>query len=571
MARFTGLCMNLNITQKLIVGFLIVIMFSVMVGTFAYVSLSQVAEELLQISDSLDPLVTKEQKVIMKAGKTIISIKRYKISLFIFIMLSFIVTLGVSLFLANKFTDPIISLSKKTELIGQGHLNERIEVNSHDEIGELAKTFNNMASSLQERQRELERANLELEKQDRVLLEANEKLEKLNAVKSDFLSTVSHELRTPLTVIKGYVSLIRNQRLGPINAQQSKGLSAADERADHLNSLISDLLDLSRIESNKFEIRQENLDFCELAEMTINSMKPLFQKKKVHFRSRLPGGLGQVYADRQKISQVLTNLLSNAIKFTPEGGEIILEAMSDVEGEGESQSANPDFIQVNVKDSGIGLDEGETEKIFNKFYQVDNSTTREYGGTGLGLCIAKNIVELHHGQIWAKSRKGEGSIFSFIIPKTQESMHLTRKLPDMMETPPLPCPEVNPERPKEGSGRNILIVEDDSQIRELICTCIGLEHWNVLVAKDGIEAIEKIFQGSIDLVLLDINLPRLNGFDVCQIMKTSEKTKNIPVIILSASAQQSEIDQGFRMGANDYITHPFVPDDVVKRISTLIG
>jgi len=459
-------------------------------------------------------------------------------------------------------------------LIGQGKLNERIEISnqdSKDEIGKLARTFNRMASSLQDRQIEIEKVNQKLERRDRVLREANEKLHQLNAIKSDFLSTVSHELRTPLTVIKGYVSLMKNQRLGPINTRQKKGLIAADERADHLNNLINDLLDLSRIESNKYEIRQKSLDFAELAEETTNSMKPLFQKKKIHFKSRIPSVLSKVYADKQKISQVLTNLLSNAIKFTPDGGEIILETLLDKEEKIGKGISPKNFIQINVIDNGIGLAENEMKKIFDKFYQADNTATREYGGTGLGLCIAKNIVELHHGQIWIKSPKEGGSIFSFTLPKSHEAMHSANKLQGAQEGPYIKHNEKDENKQKKTLKQKILVVEDDPEICDLIVTCISSEHWNIFTAKDGLEALEKIFQDPVDLIVLDINLPRLNGFDLCQIVKTNEKTKNIPVLILSALAQRSEIDQGFRMGADDYITHPFVPDEVVKRICTLIS
>ena len=594
-------------------------LFSVTVGTFAYVSLLQVTRELREISANLDPAISRDKEIIQKAYQLIAMATRYKAILFAFTMISFIVTLGISLFLANKFTDPIISLSKKAELIGRGQLTERIDTSSRacgshsacgshgDEIEELARTFNQMASSLQDRQIEVERVNQELERRGQVLCEANAKLEKLNAVKSDFLSTVSHELRTPLTVIKGYISLIKNQRLGPVNEQQLKGLTIADERSDHLNSLISDLLDLSRIELDRYEIRQEVLDFAALAKMIADSMLPLFKKKGVRFKICIPAGLPHVYADKQKVSQVLTNLLSNAIKFTPVQGEVIMEALPDVEkgvySALESDNRDPlsvkgstvngqrptvngtsisqnwpsqDFIQINVRDTGIGLAEDDAGKIFDKFYQVDNSNTREYGGTGLGLCIARNIVDLHHGRMWVKSKKGEGSVFSFALPKAS-SGRLQGRVNDACHSSKeekfYPSPfTLQPSSPE----RKILVVDNNPITRELIITCISKgalisQNWKIFTAHDGIEALEKIFQDPLDLILLDINLPRLNGYDLCQIVKTNEKTKNIPLIILSASAQRSEIDRGFQMGANDYITHPFVPEEIVQRIGSLIG
>ena len=575
--------MNLNITQKLMVGFLVVILFSVTVGTFAYVSLLQVRREIEEITIKLDPAISRDREIIQKAYQLMAMAASYKAILFAFTMLSFIVTLGVSLFLANKFTDPIISLSKKAELIGRGQLTERIDIgsiaggNCGDEIGELVRTFNQMAASLQDRQIEVERVNQELERRGQVLCEANAKLERLNAIKSDFLSTVSHELRTPLTVIKGYISLIKNQRLGSVNEQQLKGLTIADERADHLNSLISDLLDLSRIELDRYEVRQEVLNFAALAKVTADSMLPLFKKKGVRFKTRIPSGILQVYADKQKVSQVLTNLLSNAMKFTPVQGEVILEALPDVE-EGacgasiENWPARRDFIQVNVRDTGIGLDEDEADKIFDKFYQVDNSITREYGGTGLGLCIARNIVDLHHGRMWVKSKKGEGSVFSFALPKASSALSAAAA-PHSLAQPACSSPSIAEpiEIQKAAPERKILVVDNNPVTRELIITCISRENWKILAAHDGIEALEKILQDPLDLILLDINLPRLNGYDLCQIVKTNERTKHIPLVILSASAQRPEIDRGFRMGADDYITHPFVPEEIVKRIGSLIG
>ncbi|MEW5801978.1 MAG: ATP-binding protein [bacterium] len=575
--------MNLNITQKLMVGFSVVILFSVAVGTFAYVSLLQVTRELHEATGNLDPAISREKGIIHKARRLISMAARDKAILFTITMLSFIVTLAVSLFLANKFTDPIISLSKKAELIGRGKLNERIDITSQDEIGELARTFNQMGASLQDRQNQIERANQELERRDRVLCEANAKLEMLNAVKNDFLSIVSHELRTPLTVIKGYISLIKNQRLGPVNEQQLKGLTIADERADHLNSLISDLLDLSRIESNKYEIHQEVLDFAALAEITANSMRPLFKKKGVRFKTRIPDGLAPVYADKQKVSQVLTNLLSNALKFTSVRGEVILDALPEAEAEAgaerdahQEQGANVqarDFIQVDVRDTGIGLTEDAVDKIFDKFYQVDNSITREYGGTGLGLCIARNIVDLHHGRMWVRSQKGKGSTFSFTLPKANGALRPAKVSAAIKESvcSKRPLIEETKGSRKDSSERKILVVDNNPIIRELILTCISEGTWKIFTAHDGIEALEKIFQDPLDLILLDTNLPRLNGYDLCQIVKTNEKTKHIPLIILSASAQRSEIDRGFQMGADDYITHPFVPEEIVKRIGSLIG
>ncbi|MCL6582477.1 MAG: response regulator [bacterium] len=580
--------MNLSITQKLAIGFLTIAFSTAAVGTLAYVSLLRIGSELqVVVAAPLNTASARDREIVQRVRRLIRQSAQDKIILFAGMILSFIIAWWGWLFLSRQVADPIISLTQKADLISQqsGKLHETVATSGQDETKKLARVFNQMSASLQEQQMEIERINRELERRDQLLGEANAKLERLNAMKSDFLSILSHELRTPLTVIKGYLSLMKNQRLGPINEQQLKGLTIADERADHLNSLISDLLDLSRIELNKYEIRQEVWDLAKMAEAAVDSMRPLFEKKGLRFKTHIPAELPLVYADKQKVSQVLTNLLSNAIKFTPAGGEVILEALPSVEersGE-ESRPEGDDFVQINVKDTGIGLAEEEIQKIFDKFYQVDDSVTREHSGSGLGLCIARNIVELHHGRMWVKSRKGEGSTFSFTLPKADSSLMTEAKAaPSAKEGKPLFSLSAadkkvsSDSRKRQESGgedmaeRSILLVDNNPLIQQLIITCLSALPCKIITASDGIEALERVFQTPVDLIVLDINLPRLSGYDLCQIIKTNEKTKHIPVVILSASAQRSEIERGFQMGANDYITHPFVPEEVVKRIHNLM-
>jgi signal transduction histidine kinase len=302
--------------------------------------------------------------------------------------------------------------------IGEGHWGKRIDIFSQDEIGQLARTFNQMSRSILDREKQIEKAQEELKKRDEILVKTNKELERLNELKSDFLSTVSHELKTPLTAIKGYVSLMKNSKIGPINQQQYKCLAIADERVDHLNNLISDLLDLSKIEANRYAIKSKQDDLARLISNTVSSLSPIFKNKKLNLEVRIPQGLSPVHMDAPKISQVLTNLLSNAIKFTPSGGDIMVSVIQDVSQNGGSGSG---FVQVDISDTGIGLAPEQREKIFEKFYQVDHSPTREYDGTGLGLPIAKKIVELHGGRIWVKKRRGKGSTLSFTIPMGVET------------------------------------------------------------------------------------------------------------------------------------------------------
>lgn len=399
--------MRLNITQKLMIGFLVVLLCGTLSGAISYVSLGQME---VQLQSLYTPKGKDWEEGISAIFK---DVKHTKMLTFALIMLDFLVTVVVILILSNKFTDPIISLSAMAQEIREGHWGKMINFSSEDEIGQLAKTFNQMSKSILDRENQIKMNQEELRKRDEVLVNANKELERLNQLKSDFLSTVSHELKTPLTAIKGYVSLMKNRKIGPVNQQQLKCLTIADERVNHLNNLISDLLDLSKIEAAQYAIRPKFDDISLLIKNTVSSLKPIFQHKKLHLDVQIPDDLPPVYMDAPKINQVLTNLLSNAVKFTPSDGKIRIKVMRDVTKTG---STGKGFVQVDISDTGIGLAPEEMDKIFGKFYQVDHSATREYDGTGLGLPIAKEIVELHGGKIWVRNRKEAGSTFSFTLP-----------------------------------------------------------------------------------------------------------------------------------------------------------
>jgi signal transduction histidine kinase len=394
------------------IGFLIVLLCGALTGAISYVGLGQIEMQIQSLSSIKDKEWDRGMELIVNA------LKRTRVLTFTLIMLDFLITVIVILVLANKFTDPIISLSSVAKEISEGHWGKWIDISSQDEIGQLANTFNQMSKFLLDRETQIKKAHEELKKRDEVLVKTNKELERLNKLKSDFLSTVSHELKTPLTAIKGYVSLIKNSKIGPINQQQLKCLTIADERVDHLNNLISDLLDLSKIEANQYLINLKVDDLDLLIKNTVSSLTPIFQNKDLHLEMQIPPHLSSVYMDAPKINQVLTNLLSNAIKFTPSGGEIQIIVSQDVSQTGHNSGR---FVQVDISDTGIGIAPDQMEKIFEKFYQVDHSATREYDGTGLGLPIAKKIVELHNGKIWVRNKEPQGSIFSFTLPMANEN------------------------------------------------------------------------------------------------------------------------------------------------------
>lgn len=239
------------------------------------------------------------------------------------------------------------------------------------------------------------------------LEKANQELKKLDEMKSEFVSRASHELRTPLTVMKSEVELILEGKVGKINKHQVKCLSMIKENTNRLIKIVQNLLDLSRIESGKIEMRMEKLEVPGLIDFILGLFKVEADKKSLRVKSEVPGDLPYVYADYEKIEAIMINLVGNAIKFTPEGGEISISTGIPNKG---------NEVTISVRDSGIGIPKDQLERVFEKFYQAENNLGLPSGGTGLGLAITKGLVEAHQGKIWAESEVGKGSVFTFSLP-----------------------------------------------------------------------------------------------------------------------------------------------------------
>ena len=240
---------------------------------------------------------------------------------------------------------------------------------------------------------------------------ANKELRKIDEIKSEFVSVASHELRTPLAAIKNVVQLMISGKTGEINENQVKFLSMAERNINRLTNILNDLLDLSRIESGKIDIKFEELDISISIEFVIASLKPQVNGKSIRLRTEMAQPLPSVYGDREKVEQILINLLGNAIKFTPEGGEIAVSA--------QPFDAQERKLAISVRDTGIGIPKDQLEKIFEKFHQVEGSLHRSVSGTGLGLAITKGLVEANYGSIWVESEVGKGSVFTFTLPMSK--------------------------------------------------------------------------------------------------------------------------------------------------------
>lgn len=357
------------------------------------------------------------------------------------------------------------------------------------------------------------------------------KEKEIDRLKTEFVSITSHELRTPLATIKNAITLIFKEAAGPINENQRKFLDIAKRNIDRLSALISDLLDLSKIESGKIELERASADINKIAEEVISTFEPMAKDKKIKLQSKLQKGLPQIQIDRAKITQLINNLVSNAIKFT--------EVQRSVTVSTSFYGADRNFIEVSVQDEGIGIDKKDFDKLFQKFQQLDSSLTRKAGGTGLGLAISKQITELHGGKIWVESEKGAGSKFSFILPVVYEGGKM---------------------------GKKILVIDDEADLCATIKAQLESEGFNVLAALSGQEGLDKVKEYKPDLVILDLMMPVMDGFEVCKRLKKDTQTSSVPVVVLTALQQEDAAKKALSMGAEGYLVKPFEEDALLFTI-----
>ena len=366
----------------------------------------------------------------------------------------------------------------------------------------------------------------------------------LDKMKTDFISVVSHELRTPLTSIKGYTDLLLSGAAGDNSEIQAEFLGIIQLSTTRLSNLINDILDISRIESGTLKIKHEPIDYRHLVADTLRLMKAAADAKDVSMDAALPETIPPVRGDADKVTQVLTNLVSNAIKYTPEGGwvKVSLEVTGDTS------------VTTCVADSGIGVAPEDQPKLFQKFFRADNSSTREAGGTGLGLVIAKTLIELMGGTIWLESEPNRGSKFYFTLPLLLETGNA-----------PAPLPVALPER---GIGL-ILIVDDDAYVRSLIRQALHRRGYGTLEASDCAEAQQKARLHKPDAVSLDMMMPSMDGLQTLRALKNDRATAPIPVVAVSVLGDPAHGD--LILGLFSFLQKPFTPETLAAALSGVAG
>jgi len=396
---------------------------------------------------------------------------------------------------------------------------------------------------------------------------ARKTAEKANDAKSAFLSTVSHELRTPLTSVLGFAKIIKkrlDEKIFPVTdkadpkttktiQQITENLAVVVSEGERLTHLINDVLDLAKIEAGKMEWNMETVSMGEVAERAIAATTALFENKSLVLDKNIQLNIPDITGDRDKLIQVMVNLISNSVKFTP-AGKVTCKV-----------SRKKNEIVVSISDTGIGIAPQDHAAVFEQFRQVGDTLTDKPKGTGLGLPICKEIVEHHGGRIWVESELGKGSTFSFALPTTKTTAPKPIHLDDLITR--LKEQVVQSQLNTKGKAARLLIVDDDDSIRSLLEQELSDAGYFIEEASNGKEALAKVRENKPDLIILDIMMPEMNGFDVAAVLKNDPQTMDIPIIVLSIVQDKA---RGFRIGVDRYLTKPIDTSILFNEIGSLL-
>ena len=449
----------------------------------------------------------------------------------------FFVAAGGALFLsrwvARRAVEPVIQLSLVMEdVAASGDFQRRVAEAGDDEFGRLSGSFNALLHQLHVNDRSLRHTLAEL-------VEAKDRAEAANRAKSQFLANMSHEIRTPLN---GVITMAEIMAAGDLSAPQRQKLDVVRNSSAALLLILNDLLDLSKIEAGHVELLIEDQDLSGLLREMHDSYGPMVRQKGLEpILSVTPELRGQWRIDAYRLRQVISNLMSNALKFTTRGS-ITLGGQVDWLSQDEA------IVTLTVSDTGIGIPRDKIDRLFEKFVQVDGSTTRQYGGTGLGLAICRELVSMMGGKIWIESVEGEGSTFHVQLPLTRSHC--------------VPVPAAQPTRsvvPNSHSRLKILAAED--VLANQMVLQAALEHRNIdlTLVDDGAQALEAFTLERFDLILMDIQMPVMDGLAATRAIRAKERQSGqvpTPIIALSANAMDYQIASYREAGCDDYIAKP---------------
>ena len=496
-------------------------------------------------------------------------------------------TLSIALYLIAGFylsvIDTVHTLEFAAKKLFAGEGVEQVTLRSRDELSQVANSFNTILAkyhseweqACEERSRAeksaeaAEESAREAEKLARIAEASHEAAENANRAKSDFLAKMSHELRTPLNAIIGYSEILMEETEEAGHNEYNSDLEKIRTAGRHLLGLINDILDIAKIEAGKMDIYLETFSVAQMAREVVATIRPMAEKNGNNLVLNVPIDVGNLHADVTKMRQSLLNLLANASKFT-QNGTIFFEA----------QRSN-EFVEFIVTDTGIGMTPEQCQRLFQEFSQADNSTTRKYGGSGLGLVITKRFAQMMGGEIIVRSQEGEGSTFILKVPAfVGETIALSPPVQPISDVPPLAGTEedidflthplvltkINGESSdcdsgsgtgKEKSENNILVIDDDPAIRDLSRRLLEPAGYNVITAEGGEEGIRLARKLRPQVILLDVMMPQVDGWTVLSVLKADTELAKIPVVLQTFVEDKV---MGLALGASDYLTKPIERD-----------
>lgn len=390
---------------------------------------------------------------------------------------------------------------------------------------------------------------------------ANAELSRAARSKDEFLASMSHELRTPLNTILGSTESLEEGIYGELDVKQRRPIEMIDESGRHLLSLINDILDLSKVQAGVVELELESIVPEEIAEASLRLIREAALKKRLNISTQFDHSIETVHADGRRLKQILVNLLSNAVKFTPEGGNVGLEYVADPEREA---------VHFVVWDSGMGISREDQQKLFAPFIQLDAGLDREFSGTGLGLALVSRMTELHGGSVSVESPGvGEGTRFTVSLP--WEAPTVVRNPTEGTGAggePEAAIEELDP--PLGGAAPLVLLAEDNEVTIEVMSAVLQAQGYRLIVARNGQEAVDRAKEESPDLILMDVQMPVMDGIEATKQIRDITELASTPIIIVTAVAMDGDRERCLATGANEYLSKPVSLKNLTATIERLI-
>ncbi|VVO22610.1 response regulator [Pseudomonas fluorescens] len=470
---------------------------------------------------SNDAFSQRQQEILLKAG--------------VLALFALLFTFLLARRLAASLSQPISAMGNAVKAIQQGDYGTALPIVDDAELGNLSRHINNLADGLEQASREQHQAMAQL-------IQTREEAEKANNAKSDFMAMMSHELRTPMNGVMGMLQLLETTEM---TEEQIEYVALASESTEHLLKVINDILDFSRIERAALELEHIPFNLAELITSCAQAFQHSAVQRGLSLELKIPDGMEslQVQGDPTRIRQILVNLIGNALKFTEQGSVTI---------EPQWQSLDHELLwfTCSVRDSGIGISAQSLELMFNAFQQADSSISRRYGGTGLGLPIARTLAERMGGTLRAQSEESRGSVFTLEIPLALHQQNL-----------PVLTPRVQSAN-AHGEGRNVLLVEDNPVNQTVIEAMLRSLGFTVSIATDGAQAIRSAESLIFDAILMDCRLPLIDGYEATRQIRQLPGCAELPIIALTANALQGDREACLDAGMNDYLAKPFKRTDL---------